>query len=188
MKLPTNSLILNPASRLFHNHSSSPSLLSFPMTVLPLPPYILTLSLASPMSSNQPDPPKLMTDNQLDHELDIFITQQQHLHNTTIALTTHQLTQFTSTSESLKPPTRAHRVFKRKQPNPISQFLISHPRYSRLYALHQRNKANVYILPTNQNLRCWQNPPTNSPPRIYTAHWNHHTRIPSQHQLESQNV
>ena len=89
-----------------------------------------------------------MADNQLDHELEIFITQQQHLHNTTIALTIHQLTLSTSTSESSihstnTAPTRAHRVFKRKQPNPISQLLISHPRSSRIYALHQRHKTNV---------------------------------------------
>ena len=36
----------------------------------------------SPMSSNQSNAPGPMTNNQLELELDNFITQQQHLHNT----------------------------------------------------------------------------------------------------------
>ena len=52
------------------------------------------------MSSDQTDPPSTMTDKKLEHELDNFITLQQHIHNTTNTLTIHQLTHSTSISES----------------------------------------------------------------------------------------
>ena len=42
-----------------------------------------------------------MTDNQLEHELDHFITQQQRLLDTSNILAIHQLTHSASTSESL---------------------------------------------------------------------------------------
>ena len=52
-----------------------------------------------PICSDQPDPFSPMTDNQLEHELDNFITLQQHIHNTN-TLTIHQPTRSTSASES----------------------------------------------------------------------------------------
>ena len=66
------------------------------------------------MLSNQPDAHRQMTDNQLEHELDSFITQQQHLHDTNNAITIHQLTHSASTSETSThsvniAPTRAQR-------------------------------------------------------------------------------
>ena len=68
----------------------------------------------SPMSTNQPDAPSPMNDNQLEHELDNFITQQQNLHDITNAFTIHQLNHSASTSESSIhsvhiAPTRAHK-------------------------------------------------------------------------------
>ena len=61
---------------------------------------------------NQLDAASSMTFNQLIHELDNFITQQQQLHDTIIALTIHQLlTHSASTSESSTPS--AH--FEQKQ-------------------------------------------------------------------------
>ena len=52
------------------------------------------------MLSNQPDAPGPMTDNQLEHKLDNFITEQQHLNDTNNKLTIHQLTHSASTSVS----------------------------------------------------------------------------------------
>ena len=96
----------------------------------------------SPMSSKQPDAASPMTDNQLKHELDIFITQH-HLHgpNNAFALTIHQLTHSASTSKCSThsvhiAPTGANRVFKQKHPNTTPQFLIRSPRSSRLQSHH----------------------------------------------------
>ena len=96
-------------SRISNETSPSPSSYTDPTPIL------------SPMSSTHPDAPSPMTDNQLDLELNNFITQQKHLHNTNNALTTHQLTHSASTSESSThsvhiASTRAQRVFERKHP------------------------------------------------------------------------
>ena len=69
-----------------------------------------------PMSSNQPGAPSPMTDNQLEHEKDNFITQQQHLHDTNNAMIIHQLIHSASTTKSSTQsvhiaPIRAHRNF-----------------------------------------------------------------------------
>ena len=53
--------------------------------------YTDTTPIPSPMSSDQPDPPSPITDKQLEHKLDSFITLQHHLHNTD-TLTLHELT------------------------------------------------------------------------------------------------
>ena len=89
--------------------------------------YTDATPILSATSSNQPDAPIPLTDNQLEHEQNNFIAQQQHFHDTNNAITIHQLTHLASTSESLTysvhiAPKRAQRVFKRKHPNATSQF------------------------------------------------------------------
>ena len=59
--------------------------------------YTDTTPIPSPMSTDQPDPPSPITDKQLEHELDNFITLQHHLHNTH-TLTLHNIRIF-KTSE-----------------------------------------------------------------------------------------
>ena len=103
------------------------------------------------MSSNQPDAPSPMTDNQLEHELDIFITQRKHPHDTNNAISIHQLTYSASSIESSIhsvhiAPTRAHRFFKRKHHDATPQFLTSRPQSSRLYSHHPQHTKTPQLL------------------------------------------
>ena len=106
------------------------------------------------MSSDLPDATSTMTHNQLEHELDKFITQEYQLHHTNKVLTIHQLTYSASISEPSihsvhVATTRAHRVFKREHLKPSPQLLISHPRSSRLYNHHQHHTNNKESLVHN---------------------------------------
>ena len=81
--------------------------------------YTEATPVFSPMKNDQPEPSSPVNE-ELEHELDNFITLQQLLQNTK-ALIIHHLSQSIYSSESSNPAstvaeTRAHRVFKRKHP------------------------------------------------------------------------
>ena len=54
----------------------------------------------SPLSSHAPDAPSPMTDDQLEHDLDDFLKNQQQFHDNNNALIFHPITHSTSTSRS----------------------------------------------------------------------------------------
>ena len=75
---------------------------------------------ATPITSDPPDPPSPV-DEELENELDSFVTLEQHLQNPN-TLKIHHLSQTITSSESSNQAstteeTRAHRVIKRKHPN-----------------------------------------------------------------------
>ena len=98
-----------------------PSVHSTPDEPSPAPSsYTDATPILSPMSSDQPDSP-CPVNEELENELDNFITLQQQLQNPN-TLTIHHLSQSITSSKSSNPAatieeTRAHRVFKRKHPN-----------------------------------------------------------------------
>ena len=89
--------------------------------------------ILSPMIGDQPDTPSPI-DEELENELDIFITLQQQLQNPN-TLTIHHLLQSITSAESSNSAstideTRAHRVFERKHPNtPV----LPNPRPPRMF-------------------------------------------------------
>ena len=90
MKKPLiNSLTPNVDLEIFPNHHFNPLFLN---ETSPFPfPNTDATTILSAMSSNRPDAPGPMTENQLDKELDNFTKQQQYHHGTNNALTIHQL-------------------------------------------------------------------------------------------------
>ena len=96
-----NSLIPSPALNFLPNHFFQPIASHRPNKTSPSPSlYTDDNRIISPMSSTQPDAPSPMTDNQLELELDHFITEQRRLHGMNNAFTIHQLTHLASFSVS----------------------------------------------------------------------------------------
>ena len=95
-----NSDVENPDE--FFDSESSPTNFSQPLFQSKTTPTPVELSLShssltdtsptlSPLSSNEPDVTSLITDDQLEHNLDELFTHLQQIHNTNISLLIHQL-------------------------------------------------------------------------------------------------
>ena len=127
-----------PSPSTFSQPPSNPLLPNFP-TNPPQPVFLCWRhSQFSPTTSDQPDPPSLITE-ELKNDLDNFITLQQQLQNNN-TLTVHQLSHSISNSESSNQSPneierRAHQVFERKHPISKSQ-LLSDYRLVQLFSLH----------------------------------------------------
>ena len=94
-----------------------------------------------------------ITDDQLQHDSDVFITHQRQIHNTTNSLNIHQLTHSASTTESFMPSVQiAHTrtiFMKRKHPNTTPQKLINHPSPSKLLYHRPRHTKKAAFLEEN---------------------------------------
>ena len=66
-------------------------------------PHTDATPIIPPLSSNAPDVPSPITDDQLEHDLDGFFTHQHQIHNTNNWITIHQLTHSASNSKSSIP-------------------------------------------------------------------------------------
>ena len=108
----------------FQNSEPSPSTFSQPLPSTPHPtpdepspapsPYTDATPILCLRTGDQPDPPSPVNE-ELENELDNFLTLQQQLQNPN-TLTIHHLSQSTLSSNSSKPActiaeTRAHRLF-----------------------------------------------------------------------------
>ena len=121
-RTPSPALPLFRMSTFFATHSDSNS---------PAPSsYTDATTIFSPKVSDQPDPSRPVTE-ELEHELDKFITLQQQLQNNNTH-TILNLAHSVSSCESSNPAstveeTRARRVFKRKHPNARTFHRPEHP-------------------------------------------------------------
>ena len=135
-----NSKTQNPSRLLLHSHLFKPSLTNSSRILSSPSSYTDATPFLSPTSSDQPDTPSPITENQLELELVNLL----HYNNNFITLTIHQLLHSILPSESSNQSTnvteaRALRVFKRKHPNAQSQLLISRSQSARLFSFHPQH-------------------------------------------------
>ena len=97
-----------------HSPTNFPQPLFQPITPpIPDEPYPSTSSYTDatsiPLSSNEPDAPSPITGDQLEHDLDNFITNQQEIHDTIFSLSFNF--RISSTPSIHIAPTRVQRTF-----------------------------------------------------------------------------
>ena len=117
------------------------------------------------MTSYPPDPPSPVNE-ELENELDNFITLQQQLQNPN-TLTIHHLSQTITSSQSSNPAstneeTRDHLVFKRKHHN---NPMLPKPRLPRMFYLHPLHTNTKDFLPFFPQYTYYQT--TNNDQRTY---------------------